>query len=151
MISTSGCNDLHNILSKYAVSRRISTPVFRRYSTLRSFSAGNSVSFAAAVPSRARDLLPGRRADPCYMRKNRPTAWLFKRFPMEGFSQGKRRSADRLFPYEAASSIFSMEMPYPLVGSFTSTCVTAPTSLPSCRMGLPDMPWTMPPVVLRSR
>lgn len=39
----------------------------------------------AAVPSRTRDLLPGRRAGPCCMRKNRPAAWLFKRFPMEGF------------------------------------------------------------------
>ena len=30
----------------------------------------------------------------------------------------------------AALSIFSMKMPYPVVGSLMSTCVTAPTSLP---------------------
>ena len=30
------------------------------------------------------------------------------------------------FPYPAASSIFSIKIPYPRVGSFTSTCVTAP-------------------------
>ena len=30
----------------------------------------------------------------------------------------------------AAFSIFSMKMPYPTVGSFIITCVTAPTSLP---------------------
>ena len=35
------------------------------------------------------------------------------------------------FAYDAASSIFSIKIPYPLVGSFTSTCVTAPTSFPS--------------------
>lgn len=33
--------------------------------------------------------------------------------------------------YDAASSMFSIKIPYPLVGSFTRTCVTAPTSLPS--------------------
>ena len=30
----------------------------------------------------------------------------------------------------AAFSIFSMKIPYPVVGSFTRTCVTAPTILP---------------------
>lgn len=100
-ISTSGCNDLHNILSKYAVSRRISTPVFRRYSTLRSFSAGNSVSFAAAVPNWARDLLPGRRAGPCCMRKNRPAAgssnaFRWRVFPWTATGKTKwRRSAQQ--------------------------------------------------------
>ena len=34
-------------------------------------------------------------------------------------------------------SIFSMKMPYPVVGSFIKTCVTAPTSLPFWMMGLP--------------
>jgi hypothetical protein len=29
-------------------------------------------------------------------------------------------------------------MPYPTVGLLMSTCVTAPTSLPSCTMGLSD-------------
>ena len=38
----------------------------------------------------------------------------------------------------AASNIFSMKMPYPVVGSFTRTCVTAPTSFPSCIIGEPD-------------
>ena len=32
--------------------------------------------------------------------------------------------------YPAASSIFSINIPYPRVGSFTRTCVTAPTSRP---------------------
>ncbi len=32
--------------------------------------------------------------------------------------------------YAAASSIFSIKMPYPIVGSLTRTCVTAPTSFP---------------------
>ena len=32
--------------------------------------------------------------------------------------------------YSAASSMFSIKIPYPRVGSFTSTWVTAPTSLP---------------------
>ena len=40
--------------------------------------------------------------------------------------------------HPAASSIFSIKIPYPAVGSFTSTWLTAPTSLPSCRIGLPD-------------
>ena len=40
-------------------------------------------------------------------------------------------------PYAAASSIFSIKIPYPVVGSFTSTWVTAPTSLPSWMIGLP--------------
>ena len=31
-----------------------------------------------------------------------------------------------------------------------NTWVTAPMSLPSCMIGLPDMPWTMPPVRARS-
>ena len=37
-----------------------------------------------------------------------------------------------------ALSIFSMKIPYPSVGSATITWVTAPTSLPSWMMGLPD-------------
>ena len=37
--------------------------------------------------------------------------------------------------HPAASSIFSIKIPYPLVGSFTSTWVTAPTSLPFWIMG----------------
>jgi len=38
----------------------------------------------------------------------------------------------------ASANIFSMNIPYPLVGSFTKTCVTAPTIRPFCRMGEPD-------------
>ena len=37
---------------------------------------------------------------------------------------------DAINIYAAASSIFSIKIPYPRVGSFTSTCVTAPISLP---------------------
>ena len=60
-----------------------------------------------------------------------------------------------VLPYAAVSyspqlshsaSISSMDMPYPLVGSETRTCVTAPTSLPFCIIGLPDIPCTIPPV-----
>ena len=40
--------------------------------------------------------------------------------------------------YAAASNIFSIKMPYPVVGSFTSTWVTAPMSLPSWMIGEPD-------------
>ena len=40
--------------------------------------------------------------------------------------------------YAAASSMFSMKMPQPVVGSFTRTWVTAPTSFPSWMIGLPD-------------
>ena len=40
--------------------------------------------------------------------------------------------------YPVASSIFSIKIPYPEVGSFTKTWVTAPISFPSCKMGLPD-------------
>ena len=36
-------------------------------------------------------------------------------------------------------------MPYPRVGSLTSTWVTAPTRRPFCTMGEPLMPCTMPP------
>ena len=39
----------------------------------------------------------------------------------------------------AAFSIVSRKIPYPLVGSFSSTWVTAPTNLPFCKMGEPDM------------
>ncbi len=42
--------------------------------------------------------------------------------------------------------ISSKNMPYPFVGSLTSTCVTAPIIFPSCRIGLPDSPCTIPPV-----
>ena len=38
----------------------------------------------------------------------------------------------------AAFSIFSMKIPYPAVGSFIKTWVTAPTSLPFWMMGEPD-------------
>ena len=38
------------------------------------------------------------------------------------------------------SSIFSINIPYPRVGSFTSTWVTAPTSFPSWMIGLPLIP-----------
>ena len=41
------------------------------------------------------------------------------------------------FSFHAASSIFSIKIPYPIVGSFTKTCVTAPTSFPPCIIGLP--------------
>ena len=34
------------------------------------------------------------------------------------------------YDYFAASNIFSMKIPYPLVGSFTKTWVTAPTIRP---------------------
>ena len=37
----------------------------------------------------------------------------------------------------AAFNIFSINIPYPVVGSFIITCVTAPTSLPFWMMGLP--------------
>ena len=37
----------------------------------------------------------------------------------------------------AALSIFSINIPYPVVGSFIITCVTAPTSLPFWMMGEP--------------
>jgi len=37
----------------------------------------------------------------------------------------------------AAFNIFSINIPYPLVGSFTSTWVTAPTSFPFWTMGEP--------------
>ena len=39
--------------------------------------------------------------------------------------------------HPAASSIFSIKIPYPRVGSFTRTCVTAPTSLPFWITGEP--------------
>ncbi len=38
----------------------------------------------------------------------------------------------------AAFNIFSMKMPYPVVGSLMRTCVTAPTSLPFWIIGEPD-------------
>ena len=50
----------------------------------------------------------------------------------------RKTSPGELFFYPAASSIFSIKIPYPAVGSFTSTWVTAPTSFPSCRIGEPD-------------
>ena len=40
----------------------------------------------------------------------------------------------------AAFSIFSINIPYPVVGSLMRTWVTAPTSLPFWMMGLPDIP-----------
>ena len=39
--------------------------------------------------------------------------------------------------YFVSANIFSINIPYPLVGSFTSTCVTAPISLPFWIMGEP--------------
>ncbi len=44
------------------------------------------------------------------------------------------------------SSIFSINIPYPRVGSFMSTCVTAPMMRPFWIIGLPDMPCIIPPV-----
>lgn len=41
--------------------------------------------------------------------------------------------------FSSSASIFSMNIPYPLVGSFTNTWVTAPTILPFWIIGLPDM------------
>ncbi len=48
-------------------------------------------------------------------------------------SESKRYIAKvhSLLRYAAASSIFSINIPYPRVGSFTNTWVTAPTSFPS--------------------
>ncbi len=43
-------------------------------------------------------------------------------------------------------SMFSINIPYPFVLSCTNTWVTAPTSFPFWIMGLPLMPWTIPPV-----
>ena len=43
-----------------------------------------------------------------------------------------------LYFYAAASSMFSIKMPYPVVGSLTRTGVTAPTNFPSCIIGEPD-------------
>ena len=42
------------------------------------------------------------------------------------------------FIFSASANIFSIKIPYPLVGSFTKTCVTTPTIRPFCRMGEPD-------------
>ena len=39
--------------------------------------------------------------------------------------------------FSASESIFSINMPYPRVGSFTKTCVTAPMSLPFWIIGEP--------------
>ena len=44
------------------------------------------------------------------------------------------------------SSIFSINIPKPFVGSCTKTCVTAPISFPFCMIGDPDIPCTIPPV-----
>ena len=49
--------------------------------------------------------------------------------------------------FSAAFSIFSIKIPYPSVGAATIMYVTAPTSLPSWIIGLPDIPRTMPPVM----
>lgn len=48
--------------------------------------------------------------------------------------------------HPAASSIFSIKILYPLVGSFPGTCVTAPTSFPFCKTGEPitsDWYWSL--------
>ena len=50
----------------------------------------------------------------------------------------------------AASTIFSIKIPYPLVGSFTKTWVTAPISLSFCKIGLPLIPCTIPPVLVNN-
>ena len=39
--------------------------------------------------------------------------------------------------FSASANMFSIKIPYPLVGSFTKTCVTAPTNLPFWMMGEP--------------
>ena len=41
------------------------------------------------------------------------------------------------FIFSASANMFSIKIPYPLVGSFTKTCVTAPTSFPFWIIGLP--------------
>lgn len=41
--------------------------------------------------------------------------------------------------FYAAVNMFSIKIPYPRAGSSINTCVTAPTSRPSCKIGLPDM------------
>ena len=51
--------------------------------------------------------------------------------PQINKKQGNYVFGVALFFHRAASSIFSIKIPYPLVGSFTRTWVTAPTSLPS--------------------
>lgn len=51
------------------------------------------------------------------------------------------QSRHRFAPAQTqCSSIFSINIPYPFVGSFTNTWVTAPIILPFCRIGLPDIP-----------
>ena len=42
-----------------------------------------------------------------------------------------------LFYFSASVSIFSINIPYPLVGLFTKTCVIAPTNFPFWIIGLP--------------
>ena len=42
--------------------------------------------------------------------------------------------------------IFSINVPYPFVLSLINTCVTAPISFPFWIIGLPLIPWTIPPV-----
>ena len=49
---------------------------------------------------------------------------------------GAKRPCQIVYP--AASNIFSINIPYPLVGSLTRTCVTAPTNFPFCTIGDPD-------------
>ena len=51
--------------------------------------------------------------------------------------KGRGKCPCQIF-YPAVSSMFSMKMPYPMAGLFTSTWVTAPTSLPFWIMGEPD-------------
>ena len=48
--------------------------------------------------------------------------------------------------YGAAYNIYSINIPYPFVGSLTMTWVTAPMSWSPWMMGLPLIPCTMPPV-----
>jgi len=60
------------------------------------------------------------------------------------FARGRSKNAPTKYHYDAfamgifaAFNIFSMKIPYPVVGSLIRTCVTAPTSLPFWMMGLP--------------
>jgi phosphopantothenoylcysteine decarboxylase/phosphopantothenate--cysteine ligase len=49
----------------------------------------------------------------------------------ENLIENARGKLPLAYIYPATSSMFSMKIPYPLVGSFTRTWVTAPTNFPS--------------------
>ena len=56
------------------------------------------------------------------------------------FKEYVKKIGDKLplsYIHPAASSIFSIKIPYPMVGSFTSTWVTAPTIFPFWQIGEP--------------